>query len=481
MDTGPLHRSSRRRSSRLSRATDRQKAVKASEPARLEDILITEKLKSRRRRKPNAHAENAALQGLARVMATAPDDLIDTLLRTALELCSAGTAGLSLLETPPQGDAIFRWTNLAGALNKHIRGTTPRNFSPCGVTLDRSAPQLFSYPGRRFQYFNGLDFTIVEALVIPVDLGGEVPGTIWVVSHDDEVKFDSEDARIMIELADFTSCALRMTRLSQVRQTARLRGAKEIEKHKRTETALLQKQASMEMDINARAAQLEQLTARLIHLQDEERRHLARDLHDSAGQYLAGIQMNLSALLRPNSGVEGTARARVSDSMEMAKLCTSEIRTISYLLHPPLLDESGLRSAISWYVEGFAERSGIRVDLQIPEDFGRLPSETETALFRVVQQSLANIHRHSGSAVAIIRIEIDDHAVSVEIRDEGHGFSPEVLTGFHSGTRLLGVGMAGMRERIREMGGRFDVRSSSSGASIHVRLQLSPKTLAADA
>jgi signal transduction histidine kinase len=453
----------------------------ASQPAHLEDILITEKLKSRRRRKPNAHAENAVMQGLARVMASAPNDLIDTLLRTALELCSAGTAGLSLLETPPQGDAIFRWTNLAGALSKHLGGTTPRDFSPCGVTLDRSAPQLFAYPARRFQYFNDLDFTIVEALVIPVDLGGEVPGTIWVVSHDDEVKFDSEDARIMIGLADFTSCALRMTRLSETRQTARLEGAKEIAAHKRTETSLRQTQASMEMDITARTAQLEQLTARLIHLQDEERRRLARDLHDSAGQYLAGIQMNLSALLRPNSGLEDAARARVSDSMDMAKLCTSEIRTISYLLHPPLLDEAGLRSAISWYVEGFSKRSGIRVDLQIPEDFQRLPSETETALFRVVQQSLANIHRHSGSSVAIIRIEIDDHAVSVEIRDEGHGFPPEVLTGFHSGTRLLGVGMAGMRERIREMGGRFDVRSSENGASIQVSLQLSPKGRAAEA
>jgi len=165
----------------------------------------------------------------------------------------------------------------------------------------------------------------------------------------------------------------------------------------------------------------------------------------------------------------------------MAKLCTSEIRTISYLLHPPLLDEAGLRSAISWYVEGFSKRSGIRVDLQIPEDFQRLPSETETALFRVVQQSLANIHRHSGSSVAIIRIEIDDDAVSAEIRDEGHGFPPEVLTGFHSGTRLLGVGMAGMRERIREMGGRFDVRSSSNGASIHVRLQISQEARGASA
>ena len=457
--SGPLHRSSRRLIARMSRASDREMVAAASEPARLEDILVTEKLKSRRRRKPNAHAENTALHGLARVMATAPNELVDTLLRTALELCSAGTAGLSLLETSSQGDAIFRWTNLAGALCKHIGGTTPRNFSPCGVTLDRNAPQLFAHPGRRFQYFDELDSPIVEALVIPVDLGGAILGTIWVVSHDDEVKFDSEDVRIMTGLAEFTSCALRMTRVSEMRQT----------------------QANMEVDSAARATQLEQLSAKLINLQDEERRRLARELHDSAGQYLAGIQMNLSALLRPNSGLQDTARARVSDSMDMAKLCTSEIRTISYLLHPPLLDETGLRSAISWYVEGFAERSGIRVELEIPDNLGRLPSATETALFRVVQQSLANIHRHSGSPVAVICIAVDDHAVNLEIRDEGHGFPPEVLTGFLSGTHLGGVGMAGMRERIRDMGGCFEVRSSEQGASIHVSLMLSEKTQAAKA
>jgi signal transduction histidine kinase len=477
--SGRSHRKSRRRSANALPALKRAKNVWSSEPAGLEEILITQKLKSRRRRKPNAHAENAALHGLARVMATAPNELIDTLLRTALELCSAGTAGLSLLETPKEGDEIFRWTNLAGGLSKHVGGTTPRHFSPCGVTLDANAPQLFTYPGRRFRYFEGLDVPIVEALVIPVDLGGEIPGTLWIVSHDDEMKFDSEDARIMTGLAEFTGCALRMTRLSEVQHTARLMGDKKIEAHRRTETELRQTQASMEVDIAARAAQLEQLSAKLLHAQDKERRHLARELHDSAGQYLAGIQMNLSALLRPNSGLEDAARARVADSMDLAKLCTSEIRTMSYLLHPPLLDETGLRSAISWYAEGFAERSGIRVDLEIPETFERLPVEMETALFRVVQQSLANVHRHSGSLVAFISIRKDADAVSVEIRDEGHGIAPEVLAGFHSGARLLGVGMAGMRERIRDMGGSFEVRSTEKGASIHVKLQLSAATKAA--
>jgi signal transduction histidine kinase len=455
------------------RVSERQLGAAAtSEPARLEDILITHKLKSRRRRKPNTHSENAALHALARVMAIAPDDLIDTLLRTSLELCSAGTAGLSLLETPAEGEQIFRWTNVAGALGKQLGGTTPRHFSPCGVTLDRNAPQLFNYPGRLFQYFNGFDFTIVEALVMPVDLGGERPGTIWILSHDEEVKFDSEDARIMTGLAEFTACALRLTRQSETRRTARVEGEKKIAAHKRTEATLRKTQASMEVDITAHAAQLRQLSASLLKAQDEERRHLARELHDSAGQYLAGIQMNLSALLRPNSGLEEAARERLADSLDMAKVCTSEIRTMSYLLHPPLLDEMGLGSAIAWYAEGFAQRSGIRVDVEIPETLQRLPSEIETTLFRVVQQSLANIHRHSGSATAMIRIGIDEDSVGVEIRDEGRGISSEVLAGFRSGTRLLGVGLAGMRERIRDMGGSFEIDSSEKGTSIQVALLL---------
>jgi signal transduction histidine kinase len=467
------HRRSRRQAARVLRVSERQLGAAAtSEPARLEDILITHKLKSRRRRKPNTHSENAALHALARVMAIAPDDLIDTLLRTSLELCSAGTAGLSLLETPAEGEQIFRWTNVAGALGKQLGGTTPRHFSPCGVTLDRNAPQLFTYPGRLFQYFDGFDFTIVEALVMPVDLGGERPGTIWILSHDEEVKFDSEDARIMTGLAEFTACALRLTRQSETRRTARVEGEKKIAAHKRTEATLRKTQASMEVDITAHAAQLRQLSASLLKAQDEERRHLARELHDSAGQYLAGIQMNLSALLRPNSGLEDAARERLADSLDMAKVCTSEIRTMSYLLHPPLLDEMGLGSAIAWYAEGFAQRSGVRVDVEIPETLPRLPSEIETTLFRVVQQSLANIHRHSGSAMAMIRISIDEDSVGVEIRDEGRGISSEILAGFRSGTRLLGVGLAGMRERIRDMGGSFEIDSSEKGTSIQVALLL---------
>ena len=476
-----LHRSSGRRAARLSRLSERRAEAAPSEPARLEDILITDKLKSRRRRKANSHYENIAVYALARVMATAPDELVDTLLRMALELCSAGTAGLSLLETTPEGEQVFRWTNLAGTLSKHVGGSTPRNFSPCGTTLERNAPQLFAYPGHRFQYLDKVDIPIVEALVIPVYIGDERPGTIWIVSHDGEVKFDSEDVRIMTGLAEFTSCALRLTHAFEGERQARQEGDTQIAEHKKTERALRRTQSNLEGVVDARTTQLQQLSARLMNMQDEERRRIARELHDSAGQYLAGIQMNLSALLHEPSTLAAPEKARISDSVAMAERCTSEIRTISYLLHPPLLDETGVRSAISWYVQGFAERSGVRVNLEIAEGIGRLPSETETALFRVVQQSLANIHRHSGSEVARIAVDADSERVTVEICDQGRGIAPEILAGFHSGTRLVGVGMVGMRERIRNLGGQFEVHSSDKGTTIQVSLPLPASAKSASA
>src|SRR5450755_4308459 len=470
---GLTHRTSQSRDARTVRISLRRASISASEPAPLEDILVTYKLKSHRRRRPNSSDEIFTLYTLAKVMASSPIELIDKLLEAALELCGAGTAGLSMLETTAEGEQVFRWTHLAGLLSEHIGDSTQRNFSPCGSTLDRKSPQLFAYPGRRFQYLNGLDFTMVEALVVPVYVGDKMPGTIWVVSHEEELKFDSEDVRIMAGLAEFAGCALRLIRSCEGGKDTHRDEKQEIAMHLRTERSLRETQAGLEEDVRVRNAQLQQLSIELINAQDEERRHLARELHDSAGQYLAGIQMNLGALLRPNSGLEDEARARVADSMGMAKICTSEIRTMSYLLHPPLLDEMGLGSAISWYAEGFAERSGIRVDVDIPETLARLPSEIETALFRVVQQCLANIHRHSGSLMALIRVKVDKESVSVDIRDEGRGIAADVLAGFQSGTRLTGVGLAGMRERIRDMGGRFEVRSSEKGASVQVRLLLS--------
>jgi two-component system NarL family sensor kinase len=216
---------------------------------------------------------------------------------------------------------------------------------------------------------------------------------------------------------------------------------------------------------------LRELTTRVLQAQDEESRRIARELHDSAGQYLAAIQMNLGALEQDSSAPLTTSQAkRVSDSIEMVNRCTSEIRTISYLLHPPLLDELGLGSALAQYSEGFATRSGIRVELEVPKDFGRLAKDTETAIFRIVQQSLSNIYRHSGSCGAKIAIGRSAKEVTIRICDEGCGIAPGVLKQFDSGASLLGVGIAGMRERARALKGRFSIRSNGGGTTIEVWL-----------
>ena len=214
------------------------------------------------------------------------------------------------------------------------------------------------------------------------------------------------------------------------------------------------------------------LSGRLMRAQDEEHRRLARDLHDSVGQYLAAIQMNLKALAGDSANSSDRSRHRLEDAVDLVDRCTAEIRTISYLLHPPLLDEVGLASAISWYVEGFSERSGIRVELNLPKDLPRFPSEMDTALFRIVQQSLANVHKHSGSNRASIRVAIAGANLVVEISDQGRGMSPEVLSKFRAGGQSPGVGISGMRERVLGLRGSFEIKSERSGTTIVVSVPI---------
>jgi signal transduction histidine kinase len=227
-------------------------------------------------------------------------------------------------------------------------------------------------------------------------------------------------------------------------------------------------QAESEERVRQRTAELDtanhslrELTARLLQLQDDERRRIARELHDSVGQTLAVLAMNLSAVGADIDRFVKTASA-ITDSRELVHEMSENIRTISYLLHPPLLDEKGLSSALRWYIEGFAERSKIEVDLELPDDIGRLPRDLETAIFRVVQECLTNIHRHSGSASAKIRIRCSARDISVEIRDKGKGMPPEKRYEL-AAAGTPGVGIRGMQERIRQLGGSLEIHSDGIG------------------
>jgi PAS domain S-box-containing protein len=197
------------------------------------------------------------------------------------------------------------------------------------------------------------------------------------------------------------------------------------------------------------------LSARILQVQDLERRKIARELHDSLGQYLASLKINIQSSLR--STKTEPSRRILSECTEILEQCLSETRTISYLLHPPLLDETGLGSAIRWYVEGFSQRSGIKVSLDIPDSIPRFSNELETAVFRILQESLTNAHRHAKTDRVQITVELEMHTISLSVRDFGSGIPAERLRLFLERNEGVGVGLGGMRERARELGGILTV------------------------
>jgi PAS domain S-box-containing protein len=222
-------------------------------------------------------------------------------------------------------------------------------------------------------------------------------------------------------------------------------------------------------EILQQTEQLRDLSRRLLQIQDEERRHIARELHDSAGQTLAGLGMSLSRLAQDAKNNPDQLAKSIEEAEGLVQHLTQEIRTTSYLLHPPLLDESGLSSALNWYVQGLKERSGLEIDLRIAEDFGRLPADMELVIFRLVQESLTNVHRHSRSKTAFIRVARKADKVFVEVHDKGNGMSAERLAEIQS--RGAGLGIRGMRERLRHFNGELLVESNDTGTKIFATLQ----------
>jgi len=217
-------------------------------------------------------------------------------------------------------------------------------------------------------------------------------------------------------------------------------------------------------DVVRQSQQLRDLSVRLLQVQDEERRRIARELHDSAGQILTALGMNLSRVAQHARQDGFTLVKEAEDSQQLVQQLTQEIRTMSYLLHPPLLDETGLTEAVRWYIQGLSERNGLDIKLAVPEDFGRLSREMELVMFRLVQECLTNIHRHSGSKSAVIRIARRGEDVSLEVQDQGKGISPERLADIQS--KGSGVGITGMRERVRQFGGDMNIASNDQGTTI---------------
>ncbi len=220
------------------------------------------------------------------------------------------------------------------------------------------------------------------------------------------------------------------------------------------------------------AQYLRSLAGQLMKAQDEERRRFARELHDSTGQLLASLEINMVMLSRAADGLNDRGRQLLNDCIEQTRQCANSIRTASYLLHPPLLDEIGLVAAIRWHLEGFKQRSGIEIRADLGVEGARLPSEDEISLFRVLQESLTNIHRHSGARSARIALARTPFEVTLTISDDGHGIAHENLARFREGRSTLGIGLAGMRERMRQIGGRLDICSAVGKTEVAAALPL---------
>lgn len=214
------------------------------------------------------------------------------------------------------------------------------------------------------------------------------------------------------------------------------------------------------------------LTRKLLRARDQEQRRIARDLHDSVNQYHAALKMNLLRLRRNN--LESAKRNELlAQSIQMLDHCLAETRTISYLLHPPLLDEMGFASATRWYVKGFGQRSGLKVNLDLPAELERLPIDVETALFRFLQEALTNVHRHAHASSINLQLQRTARDVTLIIRDDGVGISPETRQRLQENTGASGVGLASMQERVQELGGWLQIESPHQGTTLRAVIPVS--------
>jgi PAS domain S-box-containing protein len=231
-----------------------------------------------------------------------------------------------------------------------------------------------------------------------------------------------------------------------------------------------QAEEALRQELEDSTSKLRELSGKLLQIQDEERRRIARELHDGVGQLIVALNLNLSKLNDEKDKLSPPARQSLDENTRLTEQALQEIRTMSHLLHPPLLDEMGLESALRWYGDGFAERSKISVSMDLASGFSDgLPRDLALSLFRTVQECLTNVHRHSGSPTAQLRISRSSGEITLVVQDEGKGIPLETQSKISSGTSF-GVGLRGMRERIRQFGGRMDIRSDAGGTRIVVVL-----------
>jgi len=273
------------------------------------------------------------------------------------------------------------------------------------------------------------------------------------------------------EYTSLTTDDQRLRTIAELQQRAQALES-EVAERKRIEEELRLSKANLERQVQQRTAALHKLSSQILVSQDSERRRIARELHDSLGQYLVGLKLNIHLLHRTPERDD-----LWSEAGTLLEQSIVELRTISYLLHPPMMDIGGLPAAARWYIDGFAKRSGMEVAVTLPDNPVRWPDTVEILLFRVLQEALTNVHRHSGASTAQVEMCVHPEHVSLRISDNGQGISPDALQRFNDTGLGMGVGLTGMRERVRELSGTFTLDSTPAGTTIQISVPLASSKL----
>jgi PAS domain S-box-containing protein len=340
-------------------------------------------------------------------------------------------------------------SQLAAIVESSDDAIISKNLDGVITSWNGSAERLFGYSAAEAV---GQNIT----LIIPPDRRDEEPGILQRLRRGERVDhFETVRMRKDGKLLN-TSITISPVKDELGRVVGASKVARDITDRKRAEEA--RKDA--------------EFSAKLLKVQDAERRRIARELHDGVGQLVIAIKMNVSQVYKEKHKLSPSGARCVTENSELIGQAIAEIRTVSYLLHPPMLEEIGLISALEWYANGFAERSNVKVSLEFASDLGRLPQDYELSLFRVAQECLTNIHRHSGSPTAMVKLMRSSKEITLEVRDAGKGIDKHLQSKIVSGA-TVGVGFRGMQERVKLIGGSLVVRSSDLGTAVAVTLPLS--------
>ena len=417
----------------MNRKRSQMPASSISDPRHLDDtpasfaaVDIRSALASRPYRLPNYEAENRALGLLAAELEEAPRNMLQKLAETALDLCRADTAGISLLEEH-DGVEVFRWEGLAGVCAAARNDTIPRNASPCGVCIDENATQLMYLADRCFPVLRSYP-RFVEALLIPFSYQGRPVGTVWVVMHQSDRKFDREDERMMRTLAAFASAGWQLGQAQE---------------------------------------QLKKLPALLMRAHEVERRSLARELHDDLVQNLVALSMQASTLLKASPGSPAEQISEIRDLGKKIGDLADRVHRISHHLHPAVLDDLGLEAALKEECRDFSQLYGVPVQFKAKDVPYSLPGDIALCLYRLAQESLRNVGKHADAKKVRVRLERGKTDLALFIEDAGSGFVVDEVKG------IGGLGLISMEERIRLVNGKFTIRSQRGvGTKIEVHVPL---------